>query len=102
MAGVIARLDGQRILFWLDGHFSGGPTGRGDSDTPIEREVDAILLKAAPGSLVYVDDARCFGTLLGYPSLAKLEARLSRNGVTDMRRDRDLIVFTVPLRDLSA
>lgn len=45
-------------LFWLDGHFCGGP-GRGEIDTPIREELDAVV-HAPRGSVILVDDARLF------------------------------------------
>ena len=46
-------------LFWLDGHYCGGPT-RGEIDTPIVRELKAAV-KAPKGSVILIDDARLFG-----------------------------------------
>jgi len=44
--------------------------GRGELDTPICNEIDAILRLAPAGSFVVIDDARCFGTDSHYPDLA--------------------------------
>jgi hypothetical protein len=51
--------------FWLDGHYSGGITGKGGTDTPIVAELDAIAVAVkkgllARGFVVLVDDVRCF------------------------------------------
>lgn len=59
-------------LFWLDGHYSGGNTGKGEKETPIMEELETVLASALP-HVVLVDDARCFGTEKDYPSLAELE-----------------------------
>lgn len=59
-------------LFWLDGHYSGGNTGKGEKETPIMEELETVLASAVP-HVVLVDDARCFGTEKDYPSLAELE-----------------------------
>ncbi len=48
------------ILFWLDGHYSGGNTARGNIDTPIRAELEAAV-KAPKGSVILIDDARLFG-----------------------------------------
>lgn len=63
----------ESALFWLDGHYSGGNTGKGDKETPIIEELETILSSAVP-HVVLVDDARCFGTEKDYPSLPELEA----------------------------
>lgn len=47
------------VIFWLDGHYCGGP-GRGEIDTPIVEEVRAAL-QAPTGSVILIDDARLFG-----------------------------------------
>lgn len=60
-------------LFWLDGHYSGGDTGKGTKETPIMEELDTILASGLP-HVIMVDDARCFGTEKDYPDMAELES----------------------------
>lgn len=60
-------------LFWLDGHYSGGPTARGAEDTPILAELDQILAMPDIGHVIVVDDARCFGADAAYPTLEALK-----------------------------
>lgn len=60
-------------LFWLDGHYSGGDTGKGDKETPIMEELDTILASDMP-HVIMIDDARCFGIEKDYPAPAELEA----------------------------
>ena len=59
-------------LCWLDGHYSAGVTARGDLETPILKELDAILSHPWP-DVVLVDDARCFGQG-DYPSIDSIRA----------------------------
>jgi len=68
MTGLIADLD-QPALFYLDGHYSGGQTGKGQHEIPVVKEVEAILRDAPNGSFVIIDDARSFGRLQDYPPL---------------------------------
>ena len=68
---VVAKLDG-RAIFWLDGHYSGGDTARGEQDTPVNDELRAIFKPGAPDHIVLIDDARCFGTEPSYPSIQYL------------------------------
>lgn len=49
-------------MFWLDGHWSKGFTARGDVDTPITAELDAVLSHRVEDHIVLIDDAREFGT----------------------------------------
>jgi len=58
-----------RCLFWLDGHYSGGITGRGDKNTPIEQELDAIINHHIKSHVILIDDARLFTGYNDYPSI---------------------------------
>ncbi|MBI1798044.1 MAG: hypothetical protein HYR74_13470 [Candidatus Eisenbacteria bacterium] len=64
---VLAALR-EPALFWLDGHFSGVGTARGDTDTPLAAELEAIARHPVAGHVVLIDDARLLGTG-EYPSL---------------------------------
>lgn len=66
-------------LFWLDGHYSGGNTGKGEKDTPIIDELEAILSTEIKHT-VLIDDARCFKneTCQDYPSIEKLKKLIKK------------------------
>ena len=66
-------------LFWLDGHYSAGPTARGDKETPVVEELAAIREHPVAGHVVLIDDARCFDGSHDYPTLGELE-KLARAG----------------------
>jgi len=68
---IVARLDAP-ALFWLDGHYSGGDTARGDTDTPVNEELRAIFQPGGLQHIVLIDDARCFGTQPGYPTIEQV------------------------------
>jgi hypothetical protein len=68
---VLRRIN-QPTLFWLDGHYSGGITAKGDKTTPIYDELANIFNAPDMGHVILVDDARCFGTDPAYPSLTEL------------------------------
>ncbi|HOX15144.1 MAG TPA: hypothetical protein PLP18_03360 [Smithellaceae bacterium] len=59
-------------LFWLDAHFSGGVTGQADSETPIIKEIKAILEHSCSDHVVLIDDAREFTGNKNYPTLEEL------------------------------
>lgn len=61
--------------FWLDGHYSGQGTGRGEVDTPISAELEAILNHPVKQHVILIDDARCFDGQSDYPKLHELLAR---------------------------
>jgi hypothetical protein len=83
-------------LFYLDAHYSGPGTGKGDVETPIAAEIDLILQRAPAGSVVAIDDARCFGSAPDYPPLQDFLTALQARGVTQARVANDAIVFSVP------
>jgi hypothetical protein len=60
-------------LFWLDGHYSGGGTGKGAKETPIYKELEAIFSSDLKHVIV-IDDARLFVGTHDYPKLTELES----------------------------
>lgn len=73
LAEVLSKLR-EPALFWLDGHYSEGITAKGDKETPILAEIDAICRHDVPGHIILVDDARCFDGTHDYPTLEELHA----------------------------
>ncbi len=71
MKNIMGKIDGP-TLFWLDGHYSGGPTAKGEKDTPIFEELKCILGAPDRGHVIIIDDARCFGSDSAYPTMAAL------------------------------
>jgi hypothetical protein len=88
---VLASLDAP-ALFWLDGHYMGGESGRGAEDTPVSAEMTALLAHPVRGHVVLIDDARLFDGTSGYPRLGEFMAwvREQRPG-TSVRTDADII-----------
>ncbi|MEN6582748.1 MAG: hypothetical protein ABFD54_09875 [Armatimonadota bacterium] len=70
---IVSKLD-QPALFWLDGHYSGGKTAKGENDTPILVELKHILDAPDFGHVIIIDDARAFGVDPAYPALDDLKA----------------------------
>lgn len=67
-------------LFWLDGHYSGGITAKGETDSPIIEEVTAILGHRIKTHVLLIDDARCFDGTEGYPALDALRELVRLRG----------------------
>ncbi|MEM8901125.1 MAG: hypothetical protein AAGC85_23650 [Bacteroidota bacterium] len=53
---------GDSVLFWLDGHYSGGITGGESDQCPVMEELQSLVGVKNP--YILIDDARCF---LGRP-----------------------------------
>lgn len=66
-------------LFWLDGHYCAGPSAKGESDTPIKKELDVILSKPAGRNALVIDDARCFTEMDDYPSVDWIRAQIKKH-----------------------
>lgn len=95
LPGVLAELN-EPALFWLDGHFSGGETGKGDKDTPILEELDAIFRHPLKTHVIAVDDALCFNGQDDYPSIAALERFVAERTQHYVVRAADNIIFITP------
>ncbi len=86
----------EKILFWLDGHYSGGQTAKGNENTPIIQELAAIKNSGIRNAVILVDDIRCFqhfekvqdSALLGYPSVNEL-----RKAILDINPNYQFIIY---------
>lgn len=67
------------VLFWLDGHYSGGETAKADYITPIFMELEHIFESEINGHLIIIDDARLFRTNPDYPNLKELKYFINKN-----------------------
>lgn len=75
---ILVNVD-QPCLFWLDGHYSGGITGRGREDSPVMRELQHIFEHRVKNHVVLIDDARCFTGDGGYPTIERLQSLVREN-----------------------
>ena len=66
---IIVKEITSKAIFWLDGHYSGGITARGDKDCPIWEELKAIF-STNTEHIILIDDARLFIGERDYPSLS--------------------------------
>jgi hypothetical protein len=62
----------ERSIFWLDGHYSGGITAKGDTESPILEELNTIL-SSKKDHIILIDDAREFTGKRGYPTIEALK-----------------------------
>ncbi len=57
---VLKNIKKANIIFWLDGHYSGEGTARGNINTPIVAELQAIAQHDKGQKIILVDDIRLF------------------------------------------
>lgn len=67
-------------LFWLDGHYSGGNTAKGELETPIVEELHHILNHHVKNHVILIDDARLFTGKNDYPTIHELKRLVMKNG----------------------
>ncbi|CAN5383865.1 hypothetical protein BH11BAC3_BH11BAC3_19450 [soil metagenome] len=75
-------------LFWLDGHYSSEffigeeyiVTAKGDKNTPVIEELQAILAHPIKGHVILIDDARCFNGKNDYPTVRDIKNVISSFG----------------------
>lgn len=95
LAELCPKLSG-RVLFWLDGHYSGGITACGDQPSPIMAELDAIYGNPKIEPVIVIDDARCFEGVDGYPTLRELEQWLRARSSETVISVHDDAIFLAP------
>ncbi|MBK1827512.1 hypothetical protein [Haloferula rosea] len=81
MPEIVAELDAP-TLFWLDGHYSGGDTAKGELAAPVWAELKAIFAGMKQPFVILIDDARCFTQVGGdaYPAVADIEKWVEEQG----------------------
>ncbi len=96
---IITEID-EPAIFWLDGHYSGFETAKGELVTPIKRELD-IILGSKQDHILLIDDARLFNGENDYPELKEIEARvLSEKNNYSFKVEDDIIrIFPQKLSD---
>lgn len=92
---IVKRLCGT-ALFWLDGHYSGGITGKGALETPIVSELKHILARQDKAHAILIDDARCFGGEGDYPTVERLQALVQSRAPGYELTVQDDIIRIVP------
>ncbi len=69
----------ERFIFWLDGHYSAGITGKSDLNTPIIKELKTIF-NSGTKHIIAIDDARLFNGTDDYPEYITIKQMANKNG----------------------
>ncbi|MFA6476206.1 MAG: hypothetical protein WCV68_02190 [Candidatus Paceibacterota bacterium] len=80
-------------FFWLDAHYSGEGTAKGEVETPIIKELMTIFARQNKGDVIMIDDARCFDGTHDYPPLEKIRDLVARQGRFSFKIVRDMMVI---------
>lgn len=83
------------ILFWLDGHYSGGVTSKGNFNTPIKNEIESIFKHPNKNHVILIDDARLFNGTNDYPTYKEMSLIAQKNGYAS-KKENDIIVICRP------
>jgi hypothetical protein len=85
-----------RALLWLDGHFSGGITAKGKTESPVFRELEAIFANNNPKHIILIDDARLFIGQRDYPTVKELTDFVkSKDAAYKINIESDIIILSV-------
>jgi hypothetical protein len=58
LPSILSEIGDQKIVFWLDGHWSAGETAGEEEECPLIGELD--LIRERDGDIILIDDARFF------------------------------------------
>jgi hypothetical protein len=75
---VMARTHARDAVVFLDGHYSGGTTARGEVPEPAIAELEVLARHVDRICGVVIDDFRLFGTESGFPSKGELVTAAER------------------------
>lgn len=86
------------VLFYLDGHDSGGVTGSGAHACPVLDELAAISSACKTPYAVVIDDARLFGCDPAYPTVDRLVDPFRSSGrIPEIHVECDAIFLRFPI-----
>lgn len=80
-------------LFWLDAHYSGEGTAKGEYDTPIIKELLTIFSRKNKRDIILIDDARCFDGTHDYPTVQQIKDLVGSYDYLSFKIERDIMVI---------
>ena len=86
----------QPSIFFLDGHWSAGDTGKGNKDCPLYEELTAIMNYFKQNAIIIIDDYRLFGKGPSTNTEVCDWENISKQGVLDIVKDRLIDEYHLP------
>lgn len=95
MPTILATLH-EPAVFWLDGHYSGGETGKGVVEDPVLISLNQIAAHSVRDHVIFIDDARTFDGREGRPDISDVFNCIKKiNSRYVIRVQSDIIIVTV-------
>jgi hypothetical protein len=92
---ILAELQ-EPAVFWLDGHYSGGETGKGEMEDPILISLGQIAAHPIKEHVIFIDDARTFDGREGHPDISDVLSDIKKiNSRYVIRIQSDIVAATV-------
>jgi hypothetical protein len=91
-----------RAMFWLDGHYSGPGTAKGETECPVMAELNVIEKHPRNDHCILIDDADCFDEPSHtYPKLGEVRQQLLEiNHKYDITVEHNCIIALPPIVEL--
>lgn len=95
MDSLVETLD-KPSVFFLDGHWSAGNTGKGNKHVPLYEELTSINKKFKHTCIVIIDDYRLFGIGPSNSNAICNWEDINKESVLNILKDRIDIVYHLP------
>jgi len=82
-----------KCIFFLDGHWSSGNTGRGDVDCPLVEEITSIHELYKHEAIIVIDDFRCFGLDSSSGIIGGDWSNISKDKLLDIIKSRTTNIY---------
>ncbi len=104
LSGILPQLNSP-TLFWLDGHYSSEffigeeyfVTAKGETNTPIEKELTILLSIPKQIFAILIDDARLFTGRNDYPTLKKIKKMVAQSTTQYTVFKKNDIIHILPI-----
>jgi hypothetical protein len=77
-----------KCIFFLDGHWSGGDTGKSDKDCPLDEEITHINNLFQNDAIIIIDDFRLFGLDKSSGKLGEDWSKINKENLLNILKSR--------------